>query len=144
MPIKNYTTKVAAVQTVGEIQGILASHGARKVMMDYDACGKVTALTFTLQTPGGMCGFTLAARPDGVKSALSKQRVKVDDAQAERVAWRNVKDWIDAQIALIESEQATVDELFLHRMLNSEGKTLYALYAANQLALGDGGGSLNE
>lgn len=35
MPIKNYTTKVPAVQTVGEIQGILAAHGARKVMMDY-------------------------------------------------------------------------------------------------------------
>ena len=28
MPIKNYTTKVPAVQTVGEIQGILAAHGA--------------------------------------------------------------------------------------------------------------------
>ena len=37
MPIKNYTTKVPAVQTVGEIQGILAAHGARKVMMDYAA-----------------------------------------------------------------------------------------------------------
>ena len=30
MPIKNYTTKVPAVQTVGEIQGILAAHGARR------------------------------------------------------------------------------------------------------------------
>lgn len=38
MPIKNYTTKVPAVQTVGEIQGILAAHGARKVMMDYQPC----------------------------------------------------------------------------------------------------------
>ena len=35
MPIKNYTTKVPAAQTVGEIQELLASHGARKVMMDY-------------------------------------------------------------------------------------------------------------
>lgn len=34
MPIKNYTTKVPAVQTVGEIQGILAAHGARKVMIN--------------------------------------------------------------------------------------------------------------
>lgn len=41
MPIKNYTTKVPAVQTVGEIQGILAAHGARKVMMDYAENGKV-------------------------------------------------------------------------------------------------------
>ena len=48
MPIKNYTTKVPAVQTVGEIQGILAAHGARKVMMDYAENGKVTAVTFAL------------------------------------------------------------------------------------------------
>ena len=47
MPIKNYTTKVPAVQTVGEIQGILAAHGARKVMMDYAENGKVTAVTFS-------------------------------------------------------------------------------------------------
>lgn len=141
MPIKNYTTKIAAVQTVGEIQGILAAHGARKVMMDYDGAGKVTSVTFALQTSGGLRGFSLTARPDGVKSALKKQSVKVDDLQAERVAWRNVKDWIDAQIAMVEAEQATVDELFLHRMLDhAGGNTLYELYTNNQLALAEGGG----
>ena len=45
MPIKNYTTKVQAVQTVGEIQGLLAAHGARRVMMDYGDNGSVTAVT---------------------------------------------------------------------------------------------------
>lgn len=34
MAIKNYTTKVPAVQTVSEIQGMLATHGARRVMSD--------------------------------------------------------------------------------------------------------------
>ena len=52
MPIKNYTTKVPAVQTVGEIQGILAAHGARKVMMDYAENGRVTAVTFALDCCG--------------------------------------------------------------------------------------------
>lgn len=54
MPIKNYTTKVPAVQTVGEIQGILAAHGARKVMMDYAENGKVTAVTFALDCCGSL------------------------------------------------------------------------------------------
>lgn len=66
MPIKNYTTKVPAVQTVGEIQGILAAHGARKVMMDYAENGKVTAVTFALDCCGSLHGFRLEARPDGV------------------------------------------------------------------------------
>ena len=52
MPIKNYTTKVPAVQTVGEIQGLLAAHGARKVMMDYGDDGRVLAVTFALDCCG--------------------------------------------------------------------------------------------
>lgn len=138
MPIKNYTTKIPAVQTVGEIQGILAAHGARKVMMDYSEAGKVASVAFAMETPGGMRGFTLAARPEGIKSALRKQQVKTNDIQAENIAWRNVKDWIEAQIALVEAEQATVDELFLHRMVGQGGQTLYELYACNQLMLEGG------
>ena len=48
MPIKNYTTKVPAVQTVGEIQGLLAAHGARRVMMDYGDDGKVLAIRISI------------------------------------------------------------------------------------------------
>ena len=59
MPIKNYTTKVPAVQTVGEIQGILAAHGARKVMMDYGDDGKVLAVCYEAsdwrQSPMACC-----------------------------------------------------------------------------------------
>ena len=76
MPIKNYTTKVPAVQTVGEIQGILAAHGARKVMMDYAENGKVTAVTFALDCCGSLHGFRLEARPDGVKAVMAKERTR--------------------------------------------------------------------
>lgn len=84
MPIKNYTTRIPAVQTVGEIQGILAAHGVRKVMMDYAENGKVTAVTFALECCGSLQGFRLEARPDGVKplwngsassATMSKQSV---------------------------------------------------------------------
>ena len=105
MPIKNYTTKVPAVQTVGEIQGILAAHGARKVMMDYGDDGKVLAVTFALDCCGMLRGFRLEAKPDGVLSVMAKERTKCDPAQAERIAWRNVKDWIAAQIALVETSR---------------------------------------
>ena len=89
MPIKNYTTRIPAVQTVGEIQGILAAHGARKVMMDYAENGKVTAVTFALECCGSLQGFRLEARPDGVKTVMERERLKCDDEQAERIAWRN-------------------------------------------------------
>lgn len=36
MPILNYTTKIAAAKTVGEIQAILARAGAQSISIDYD------------------------------------------------------------------------------------------------------------
>lgn len=138
MPIKNYTTKVLATQTVGEIQGILAAHGARRVMMDYGPDGGVTAVTFGLECGGEMRGFRLEAKPEGVMSVMSKDRVKCDQRQAERIAWRNVKDWIAAQVALVETEQATMDELFLPKLVDRNERTLYQVFQAGALALPSG------
>lgn len=139
MPIKNYTTKVPAVQTVGEIQGILAAHGARRVMMDYGDNGSVTAVTFGLESNGFLRGFRLEANPQGVMRVMQKERTKCDLEQAERIAWRNVKDWIAAQVALVETEQATMDELFLPKLVGKNEKTLYQTFQNGQLMLGEGG-----
>lgn len=125
MPIKNYTTKVSAVQTVGEIQGLLAAHGARKVMMDYSDSGKVEAVTFGLILNGNLAGFRIDAKPEGVARVMKKDNLKCDAAQAERIAWRNVRDWIAAQLALVETEQASMDQVFLPYLLDQEDKTLY-------------------
>ena len=139
MPIKNYTTKVPAVKTVGEIQGILAAHGARKVMMDYDEGGRVTAITFTLECFGNVHAFRLEAKPDGVKAVMAKERSKCDDEQAERIAWRNLKDWVAAQVALVETEQATMDELFFPKLADLNEWTIYEAFQSGRLAIGDGG-----
>ena len=37
MAIKNYTSGVDVYTSLGAIQGALAQHGARKIMIDYDA-----------------------------------------------------------------------------------------------------------
>lgn len=138
MPIKNYTTKVPAVQTVGEIQGILAAHGARKVMMDYGDDGKVLAVTFALDCCGMIRGFRLEAKPEGVISVMQKERAKCDYEQAERIAWRNLKDWIAAQIALVETEQATMDELFFPKLIDRNERTIYEAFRGGQLMLEEG------
>ena len=56
MAIKNYTTKVDAYTSIGEIQGALARHGATKIMIDYDN-GKPQAIAFGIDTPAGPRGF---------------------------------------------------------------------------------------
>lgn len=138
MPIKNYTTKVPAAQTVGEIQGILAAHGARKVMMDYGDDGKVLAVTFALECCGMIRGFRLEAKSEGVISVMQKDRMKCDPEQAERIAWRNLKDWITAQIALVETEQATMDELFFPKLIDRNERTIYEAFRGGQLMLEEG------
>ena len=134
MPIKNYTTEIPAVQTVGEIQGLLAAHGARKVMMDYSDSGKVEAVTFGLMLNGTMSGFKIEAKPEGVIRVMKKDGKNCDEKQAERIAWRNVKDWIAAQLALVETEQAAMEQVFLPYLLDQENRTLYQRIAESNFA----------
>jgi hypothetical protein len=66
---------------------------------------------------------------------LTKQKVKCDREQAERVAWRIVKDWVEAQMAILESEMVQMDEIFLPYMLNNQGHTVFEAYRDKQLLL---------
>lgn len=97
MAIKNYTTKVDVYTSIGEIQGALARHGATKIMIDYDN-GKPQAIAFGIDTPVGPRGFRLPAAVDGTLRVFAAQKIKADREQAEMTAWRNVRDWVLAQM----------------------------------------------
>ncbi len=135
MPILNYTTKVDIYTTLGAIQGQLVKHGAKKIMQEYDNDGHISAVSFMIETPYGTRGIRLPANVDAVHSVLTKQKVKCDREQAERVAWRIIKDWVEAQMAILESEMVQMDEIFLPYMINSSGQTLFEAYQNNQLML---------
>lgn len=138
MAIKNYTTKIDCYQSIGEIQGVLAKNGARKIMIDYDNTGLPVGIAFAIQTQQQMQAFILPANIGGVMSVFKKQNLKADIEQAKRTAWRNVRDWIMAQMAFIESGNVQMDEIFLPYLSDGK-KTLYQAYKSGQLLLGDGG-----
>lgn len=138
MAIKNYTSKVGVYESLGEIQGALAAHGARQIMVEYDGDGKVMALAFSIESPLGRRAFSLPANVEGVRAVMAKQGVKDINGQAERTAWRNVRDWVLAQMAIIEAGMAQMDEVFLPYLTNGNGQTLYQLYQGGALALGPG------
>ena len=53
---------------------------------------------------------------------------------AERVAWRVVKDWLEAQLGMVAAELASLDEVMLpYRQV--EGRSLYQLVSEQTLAL---------
>ena len=60
--------------------------------------------------------------------------------QARRTAWRILKDWIQAQMALLETNMVEMEEIFPPYMLSGE-QTLYQALQANQFrALPSGAG----
>lgn len=134
MPIKNYTTKVDIYTSIGEIQSALAKGGANKVMVDYDN-GVPVAVTFSIPTSRGTLGFSLPATVEGTLRVFARQKIKADRRQAEMTAWRNVRDWVLAQMALVESCDVPVDQVFLPYLRNYDGATLYDVYANGQLRL---------
>jgi hypothetical protein len=54
---------------------------------------------------------------------------------AERVAWRIVKDWLEAQLAIIKTEMVTLDQVMLPYMRGDNGATIYEIYRDQQLAI---------
>lgn len=135
MAIKNYTTGVDVYQSLGEIQGALAGHGARQIMVEYDDAGQPIGVTFAIDTPVGRRGFALPANIDGVMAVFQRQKVKADREQAARTGWRNIRDWVLAQMAIIEAGMVSVEEVFLPYLTDGKGNTLYGLYQSGHLAL---------
>lgn len=131
----NYTTSIAAEKTASEIGTILAKGGAASVSTMFEG-GIPVGVGFSLKTPHGPRHFELPVNIDGVHLALKADRRTTgkqrERAQAERTAWRVVKAWIEAQVALVEAQMATLDEVMLPYLLTPSGDTVYALYVANE------------
>lgn len=141
MPLLNYTTTIPATRTMGEMQQLLVEHGARSVNGTYEG-GRPVALSFSIETPHGMRSYTLPADPRPVFQLMKDEGVRVKRAgwkldmdHAERVAWRILKDWLEAQLALISTAMVTLDQVMLPYMHTDEvGTTVYELYERNAMA----------
>lgn len=139
MPLLNYTTTIAAIKTASEMQAALAKAGASHVAVEYGANGSPIGLAFSIETPHGPRAFNLPVRPVQVLAVLRKQKVSrtyQTPEQAERVAWRILKDWLLAQLAITATEMVSLDEVMLPYMTDAVGRSVYDLYASKQLALG--------
>jgi hypothetical protein len=138
MPILNYTTSVAASRSIGQIQSLLVKAGARAIMSEYGDDGTSTGLSFAIETPYGLRHFSLPVNADKVEAVLRRQRVtpKFQGREhAERVAWRILKDWLEAQLAIIQTEMVTLDQVMLPYMRAQDGLTVYELVVKNQMEL---------
>lgn len=142
MGLLNYTTSIASSKTIGEMQAALAQAGANSIAVHYSS-GSPSGLTFSLNTKYGPQLFTLPVDVPAVQKVLRKQRsaggmsrVRFESMEhAERVAWRISKTWLEAQLALVSVQMATIDQVMLPYMHVGPDQTLYAAYQEDQQAV---------
>ena len=122
--IKNFSTTIAVEKTITEIERMLAKYGATKIMKEYDEFGNPCRLIFAVMTEYGEMPVKLPINTDKV---LNVFKIQVSDGklprkywdgqwaveQAHRVGWRIIKDWLDAQLTILQIEMVKIQELFL-------------------------------
>lgn len=149
----NYTTTIAVDKTVAEVSRLLAKAGAASVSTHYDEKGQAAGLGFSLRTPHGVREFSLPVAISGVHGVLKREEALgkfkatrraagtfSSPEHAERVAWRVAKDWLEAQLALIEAQMATLDQVMLpYVVARADGATLYQVYREREQAAIEGG-----
>lgn len=145
MPLLNYTTKIDADKTAGEISKILRGIGAASILTDYDPTGEfISAISFRVNLEGQEISFRLPCDWQPTLAVLTQQRqrnarIQVTQEQAVRVSWRIIKDWVEAQAALIETRMVNTVQVFLPYAMVGPNETLYQKMAADpQLLLGTG------
>ena len=143
MPLLNYTTKVATERTAGEIMSLLSRKGATQVMMEFGPGNQPVGLKWRVETSHGPLGFALPINAEATFKVLTEQRVLPTNPegrmeQAHRTAWRIVKEWVVAQMALIETGMVDMEEVFLPYMLTGNRTVYEVLSEGNFRALPSG------
>ncbi len=134
MPILNYTTSVPVDRTMMQIQKILVKHGATNISTDY-IDGQPASMMFLIDISGQWISYRLPCRHGRVFRILERDprvqpRYRTEE-HALRVSWRIVKDWIEAQMALIEAELASLPEVFLPYVVTNDGRTVADRFLEN-------------
>ena len=141
--IKNYTTDIPIERTIAEIQTILAQNGARGIALEYDESGHIKDIFFKIRLDNKELPFRLPAKAEKVYAALHEgtpdyyhtRYGKQWRDEAQRIAWRICKTWLEAQITLINLEQAKMEEVFLPYLIMPGDKTLFETMQHNQFLL---------
>lgn len=141
--ILNYSTKVPAERTVAEVVTMLREHGARRIMVEYEEKME-SGIAFSIETEFGDRTFRLPCKVEAMRKRLqyyrSRSIIRSDRfttmEHAAAVAWRVIKDWLEAQLSLIEVGMADITEVMLPYMaIDSNGGTVYTLMRESGLGM---------
>jgi len=137
--LKNYSTSIEAEKTIMEIEQMLSQFGASHIVKEYDVNCVINSIMFKL----GEKTFKLPINSDGVKTLFMQNRndypispTKIDE-QSVRCSWRMIRDWLHAQLSLVATQQAKIDEVMLPYMWDGK-RTLYQAFKDGNLQIENG------
>ena len=129
-------TKISANRTAAQMSELLGQYGARAVMTEYDDDNKIAALSFTIRVEEKDVPFRLPVRVEPVYEYLQSKHSypysykESDREKAQRIAWRQIFHWMQAQFALIKTGMVRTEEVFLPYVHVGINETLYERIAA--------------
>jgi len=139
--LKNYTSTVPVDRTVGQIESFLAAVGATHIAKKYDG-GRLVGVDFAIEVETGVqLAFRLPVDVEAMfaymrsmkKHRLTPAQVRTLHEQAERTAWKIMRDWVETQLSLAITQQADITQVFMAYALRGN-ETFYQVMKASSFA----------
>ena len=130
--VKNRTSQVPIEKSIADIEKRLVSIGAKNINKQYDEDGLLVGIVFLVLINSETHAFKLEAKVDDIEAVMREQvsrprpgtYEKIKD-QANRTAWKLLKDWIDIQALMILFNQRSVLQTFLPDHYDVENTTTF-------------------
>lgn len=145
MPLIKYTTDVSVKKTTNEITNILMENGATGIYYDIQR-GDIQGISFQIDTERGNIPINMPIEITKAKEMLRRQysqgiapRSVLKEGQAEKVAWRIAKGWLEMMMAMVQLGMVKLDQVFMPYIQLESGATMYDrwLETGSKLALPD-------
>lgn len=140
MAILNYTTEIKVEKTLAEISELLYKAGATAILTEFNQdLGIIESVSFKINVDGAQVAFRMPCKWQAILTILNKNpkvpnRLKTNE-QAIRVSWRILKSWLEAQLAIIQTQMAKPQEIFLPYAIMQNGQTMFENVTENKLLL---------
>lgn len=144
--VRFYSTSVPVDRSLQEVAALLRQYGAQRFEQVWEA-GRTVAVRFNLPVPEADFGFmavVLRPRVSSVADVL-RERHNIDDpAQADRVAWRQLKGILEGILMAVDTGMFSAPQVLLGMAETRTGETLWETFVergADVLAIPAGSGN---
>ncbi len=137
--LKNYSVGAGTDKKIKSIQAILLDFGARGIGFGYDENGKIETINFKIRLNEIDQMVEVPFLWKETAEVLREQGKYKNDDHAYAVSVANVRDWLDAQLALEATRMVKFEQVFLPYIVTNDGRLLYErIKETNMLQLKEG------